>query len=589
MADYNQTLAELEVALAHQQADYVRYPDEWQQHEANSKNQKDTAQIVAGLKIAKTLAELLAGSIKEGGEVVAELLPHVSTYVIPFPGTMFSIDTSPAARLIVGATFYASLLAAHGMEAGAEGRQLQQEQWNIELEQLLTDNQYQSLLQWNTADTLVKLKGQYVKQAELFAQTEALSQSYQRVQKLLGDGQRLIFERGQVRARGAQRIQSQRYADISFRTFRNDALRRYQATFDLAARYTYLAAKAYDYETGLLRSDTARTPGSKFLEDVVRARLPGRFYVWLGTPMVGGPAGEPGLADILARMKGDWDVVKGRFGFNNPDTETSRFSLRSEMWRISPSGSSDGTWAQALDKCRVANLHELPEFIRYCRPYNDTTNIEPALVIPFSTFVVAGKNYFGHDLAGGDNAYDASHAATKIRSVGVWFQSFNPAFNTNSTGGGLANEPRVYLLPVGQDVMRSPTRNGVATRSWTVFDQAIPLPYNVGGADVDNPDWSPVRDSLREPLAQIRRYASLRAYHDNGQFDEAETYNNSRLVGRSVWNSRWLLIIPGRTLLADPNEGIERFINGALTGTTRDGNGIKDIMIFFQTYSLSGD
>ncbi len=81
---------------------------------------------------------------------------------------------------------------------------------------------------------------------------------------------------------------------------------------------------------------------------------------------------------------------------------------------------------------------------------------------------------------------------------------------------------------------------------------------------MDNPDWIPVMDSLREPLAQLRRFASLRAYHDRGQFDEAETHNNSRLVGRSVWNTRWLLIIPGRTLLADPDEGIERFVHGAL-------------------------
>ena len=27
--------------------------------------------------------------------------------------------------------------------------------------------------------------------------------------------------------------------------------------------------------------------------------------------MVGGTEGEPGLADILARMKADWDVVVG--------------------------------------------------------------------------------------------------------------------------------------------------------------------------------------------------------------------------------------------------------------------------------------
>jgi hypothetical protein len=521
--------------------------------------------------------------------VVADLLPHISTYVIGFPGTGTTLDLSSAAKLAVGVTFYASLIASHAYEAGASGRKMEQEQWDADLEELLKGDEYQALLQWNTADTLVKLKQQYVKQAELLAQFQALSQSYERVQKLVAEGQRLILERGQVRSRAAQRIQSQRYADLNFRIFRDDALRRYQTAFDLAARYTYLAAKAYDYETGLLSSDTAHTPGSKFLEDVVRARLPGRFYVWLGTPMVGGTTGEPGLADILARMKADWDVVKGRFGFNNPDTETSRFSLRTELLRISPSSGSDGTWAQALENCKVANLYEVPEFVRYCRPYNDATNVEPALVIPFSTCVVAGKNYFGHALAGGDNAYDASHAATKIRSAGVWFTGYNTTFNTNSTGGGLGNEPRVYLIPIGQDVMRSPTRNAVETRSWTVFDQAIPLPYNVGAADVDNPDWIPVMNSLREPLAQIRRFASFRAYHDNGQFDQAETENNGRLVGRSVWNSRWLLIIPGRTLLADPAEGVERFIYGASVNGVRDGNGIKDIKIFFQTYSINGD
>ena len=30
----------------------------------------------------------------------------------------------------------------------------------------------------------------------------------------------------------------------------------------------------------------------------------------------------------------------------------------------------------------LRDLRDLPEFIRYCRPYTDTTNAEPALVIP---------------------------------------------------------------------------------------------------------------------------------------------------------------------------------------------------------------
>jgi hypothetical protein len=474
-------------------------------------------------------------------------------------------------------------LVANGLESAIIGREQMQERLNIDLEKILAGNEYQDILHWTTLETQTKLKEQYVAQAELLEQVQAIQQTVQQVLKLQAEGQNLLTQRGQVRSRAAQRIQMNRYQDLSFRIFRDDALRRYNDSFDLAARYVYLAAKAYDYETGLLSSDTQLTPGSRFLEDVVRARLPGRFYVWLGEPETGIDEGEPGLADVMARMKADWDVVKGRFGFNNPDTETSRFSLRSERFRVSPLAARDGTWAQVLEDCKVADLRTLPEFKRYCIPFSSSTNAEPALVIPFSTFVVAGKNYFGRDLAGGDNAYDPTHQATKIRSAGIWFTGYN------TIADGLANEPRVYLLPVGQDVMRSPTREGLETRNWKILDQALPLPYDVGSADLDNPDYHPITDSLTEPLCQIRRFASLRAYHDSGSFDEAETHNNGRLVGRSVWNTKWLLIIPGRTLLSDPNEGIDRFIYGALKNGVRDGNGVKDIKIFFQTYSISGE
>ena len=590
MAEYDQTLAELENEIGRRVWDYTRYTNEWQRVDEELEHRKETARILEGLKITKTTIELITDGAKELTYRLSDVLPKESEGLVgPFPFAGGHEDPGAGLRVMATTIAYVKYAIAQGFELGMEARRLQQEQWDVDLEKLLKGYEYMEHLLWAPRETEVKLKEQYVKRAELLAEVEALGQSQERVNKLLTEGERLIFERGQTRARGAQRIQTQRYADLSFRIFRNDALRRYQTAFDLAARYTYLAAKAYDYETGLLDSDTARTPGSRFLADVVRARLPGRFYVWLGTPMAGGATGEPGLADILARMKADWDVVKGRFGFNNPDTETSRFSLRSELFRISPSSNSDATWAQALEHCRVANLHDQPEFIRYCRPFIDTTNVEPALVIRFSTVVVARKNYFGHDMGGGDNAYDASHAVTKIRSVGVWFTGYNVTFNTNTTGPGLGNTPRVYLIPIGQDVMRSPTHNAVETRSWTVFDQAIPLPYSVGQGEVDDPDWIPVMHSLREPLAQLRRFASFRAYHDRGQFDEAETHNKSRLVGRSVWNTSWLLIIPGSALLADPEEGIERFVHGALVNSARDGNGIKDIKLFFQTYSISGD
>ena len=74
-----------------------------------------------------------------------------------------------------------------------------------------------------------------------------------------------------------------------------------------------------------------------------------------------------------------------------------------------------------------------------------------------------------------------------------------------------------------------------------------------------------------------------------------KTTTDSRLIGRSVWNTRWVLIIPGGTLNSDRDEGLERLVNGSLLAGEvapnglRDGNGITDIRLFFQTYSFSGN
>ena len=76
---------------------------------------------------------------------------------------------------------------------------------------------------------------------------------------------------------------------------------------------------------------------------------------------------------------------------------------------------------------------------------------------------------------------------------------------------------------------------------------------------------------------------------------------SGRLVGRSVWNTQWVLIIPNASLLSDSGNttaGIDTFIHGApLPGFTqstsgldnRDRVGVRDIQILLQTYSVSGN
>ena len=142
-----------------------------------------------------------------------------------------------------------------------------------------------------------------------------------------------------------------------------------------------------------------------------------------------------------------------------------------------------------------------------------------ALVIPFETTVTFGFNYFGWPLGGGDSAYDPSHFATKVRSVGVWFEDYNAT--------GLSNTPRVYLLPAGSDVLRAPNATDFETREWRVVDQKLPVPFPVGSTDLSDPDWIPLHDSLNEDLGAIRQISSFRAFHNSGAFDAAETTTDS--------------------------------------------------------------
>jgi hypothetical protein len=192
------------------------------------------------------------------------------------------------------------------------------------------------------------------------------------------------------------------------------------------------------------------------------------------------------------------------------------------------------------------------------------------LILRFPTTITFGFNYFTWPLGGGDSAYDPTLFATKVRSAGVWFSDYN--------GNGLSFTPRVYLVPAGADVMRSPSGFNLETREWRVVDQKIPVPFPIGFSSLNDEDWIPLNDTLSDQLGGIRRFSSFRAYHDKGFFNPDEASADSRLVGRSVWNTDWMLIIPGGTFHFDPDQGLETFIDS-----------VSDIKIFFQTYAFSGN
>ena len=112
-------------------------------------------------------------------------------------------------------------------------------------------------------------------------------------------------------------------------------------------------------------------------------------------------------------------------------------------------------------------------------------------------------------------------------------------------------------------------------RSWQIEDQAIPLPFDIGGA-FSGSNLTGLQ-SLTETFT-LRKHQAFRAVPDGTVFSASPGFTNSRLIGRSVWNSKWKLVIPGHTLHSNPTNGLKTFQNT-----------VKDILLYFESYSYSGN
>ncbi|MFT6241159.1 MAG: hypothetical protein ACJAQT_003255 [Akkermansiaceae bacterium] len=379
-------------------------------------------------------------------------------------------------------------------------------------------------------------------------------------------GFRLLREREAFNKILAAKVQSNRYDDMIFRLTRNEAMTKYQAAFNHAARYTWLAARAYDYETSLDPGDPAAIGG--LLDQIVKERQLG---LWSGgTPR----AGQGGLAEILNKLSGNFQVLKGQLGIDSQEAELEKMSLRQELFRVGPGGnaSSDDRWKDVLKARIVPDLRQMPEFVRHCRPFStDEEGPQPGLVIRFSSTIENGKNFFGNTLASGDHAYSTANFANKIRGFGVWMENYNEA--------GLSTTPRAYLVPIGNDYLRTSSSTGPSIRSWSILEQRIPTPFVINEGSISAPGYIPTLNGVDGGFGQLRRHGDFRVYHDEGDdtANDDELQLSTRLISRSVWNSDWMLVIPGAGLDADPMNGLNKLAET-----------IGDIRLQFSTYSHQG-
>ncbi len=507
---------------------------------------------------SRTVARI-AGRVAQAG---AEALPKNFVAGLASGGDFTSV---PRSAIWVAGVVASEVASAVADAADLAAVSLQNDKELVSLNQQITITGLQNAYQ--EAQHVVALKQMIRSLAatrlQLSTLEEAIKQSTGRYHAAVGRGLRLLEQRTAFRHRTAEAITKYRYRDMAFRVFRNDALQKYRAQFDLAARYAFLAAKAYDYETNLLSSDSLS--GQRFLESIVRERSLG--VINNGVPLVGN-----GLSGKLAEMAANFDALRSELGFNNKDHFQRTFSLRWELFRIPNSVAYDADWRSALSNSVVLDLNELNVYRLYCQPLLPVRENEPAIVIPFSTTVGSGVNLFGWD-SSGDEILPSDRFAIKIHS-------FNVGFSQSYASPPLNKGVHAYLIPTGTDFMRVPTDGSV--REWNVLDQCLPVPFPVSEAELQQPDWMPW-DTLVGGSAEMVHRHRIPTVTARPITEEVQDLSY-KLIGRSIWNNQWYLIIPGSELMGeDPNQGIDLLING------ESGTGVRDIKLTFECYGYSGD
>ncbi len=558
---------------------YMNQKFDWDNTIDNLKIAKSSLDIVfdtakGALDLAKTISDYL------GSRDVAKIAAAAEGFIptsLPTAGLSFSPgDALAPVRGAIDLAAAAGQLITDGVTVGLQAAGL-----GVDLAKAISDISFDTSIDHITAkeellNSLYEVQSLVKQESDqrlaVFKAVQTLKGAGDDYRTTLANGIRLIQERSNYNKKVAVQNQQAQYQDFTFRFSRNTALEQYRSAFDLASRYAYLAASAYDYDLNLGPDD----PGSPLdiMADIIRQRSIG-FVDGSGTPQVGGK----GLAEDLAKLNANYEVLSSRMGLNNPIEENQTISLRSSLFELG-SETNDVAWFNKLSTCYVSNLWDVAEYRRYCRPFaSETSGPQPGLVIPFCSVIKAGQNFFNQPLGPTpDVSYDPSVYSTRIASVAVGFNNYNGASATMSA------TPRAYLIPVGADVMTVPNDPNLSVRYWNVYDQNIPLPYPATSANFSNPNWRPLIDSVTGSsgtFGDIRQYSSFLVNANPSYWSgTAPAFGNvsTRLIGRSVWNTQWLLVIPGASLLNDPNAGIQSFMQT-----------VDDIQLNISTHGYSGN
>lgn len=400
---------------------------------------------------------------------------------------------------------------------------------------------------------------------------EIVVQSIGRLSAATQRGQRLFAERERVRKLKRDSLQDFRYKDMAFRIFRNNALQQYPATFDLAARYVFLAVRAYAYEYN------DRTSADQLIEKIHHIRLLGSGDC--DDSLSSGGEDPKSLFQIIADLDGFVTANK----FNSPFTQIGgrSFSFYEDLLGLDNSSIADLRKFQAwLESHIVQRMEELPEIQDFANTFAEE-DFGPAIVINFRT-EVSGNNFFGEPFTN-NKFLVVSNSNIKIRNIAVVADGLD-----FSAVIGREGFFRTFLMPIGDSVLRE--ADGTP-RPWGVVDQYLPFPRNVslnpGPSYVpwEKTAWQTLDDSKRY-LTTIKKFPPLEARIST--FGDPPNLE-SKLAGRAAWNNHWLLVIPGAQWSPSfgsqeqDQQNLINFIYGP-TGDPDDLIGITDIRLRIEAY-----
>ncbi len=469
------------------------------------------------------------------------------------------------------------------------------EQFSIEREELrincwqtaqltrISNNQQTRALEIELEDLIRRTPQAILELAVAETQTK---QALAVVQKSFQEGKRLLAERDRIRRVQSDKLQDFRFRDMAFRTFRNQALEQYGAFFDLASRYVMLAAKSFAYEYN------ERDVVNDQMRALYRERL-------LGTES----AADMGLQSIIARLdqkRQESDFTSRLQKLSLFDQGGDEFSLRKNFLGLAINPSQDNAQQQReknkafrafLESSIVQDLREVPAFAQFASLDSDR-DAGPALVLNFST-EVAGRTLFGKrrgTVFGAPANFDTC-SNPKLFEFAILLEGVD---NPGALG---VDGPLVFahFLPVGSSMLRAPLTGDCAlrtVRTWAVVDQRIPgvsAAYRDSGAAVLDVFDIP-RLATSEDLYLVNRFPVTQA-----QLRQTENpVFQDELAGWSVWNTQWLLAIPGRQF-ADPSDDpavVRRKLLILIFDADQNGNprspdqnlGIDDIKLRIKAY-----